>query len=91
MSKRLNEEQLVDFGDDALAEISETMRAEANVLQHNAGVARFELTRRLMERDATHVETENWTGKLVPWLASPDLASRDSESDRGSGSEGGRE
>jgi hypothetical protein len=66
VSTRLNEEQLTAFTDDALAEIAEGMLAEARTLQHNAGVARFELARRLKERGATHVETEHWSGRLVP-------------------------
>src|SRR3990172_7522349 len=66
MSTRLNEEMLAGMGDDALAEIAEGMLEEARTLQHNAGIARFELARRLKERGATHVETEHWAGRLVP-------------------------
>lgn len=66
MTTKLNEELLAGMGDDALAEIAEGMLEEAKVLRHNADLARFELSRRLRERDATHVETEHWQGRLVP-------------------------
>src|SRR3990172_2388892 len=66
MSTRLNEEMLAGMGDDALAEIAEGMLEQARTLHHNAGVARFELARRLKERGATHVDTEHWLGRLVP-------------------------
>src|SRR3990167_117934 len=66
MTNRLNEEALVAFSDDALAEIAEGMLEEANTLRHNAGVARYELARRLKDREGTHLETEHWTGRLVP-------------------------
>ena len=66
VTTKLNEELLADIADDALAEIAEGMLAEANTLRHNAGLARYELARRLRERDATHVDTEHWLGRLVP-------------------------
>jgi len=66
MSTRLNEEMLSGMGDDALAEIAEGMLEEARTLQHNAGLSRFELARRLKDREGTHMETEHWTGRLVP-------------------------
>ena len=66
MSTRLNEEMLAGMGDDALAEIAEGMLEEARTLQHNAGLARFELARRLKDKGATHMESEHWSGRMVP-------------------------
>ena len=66
VTTKLNEELLADIADDALAEIAEGMLVESNTLRHNAGLARYELARRLRERDATHVDTEHWLGRLVP-------------------------
>lgn len=66
MTTKLNEELLAGYGDDALAEIAEAMLAESKILRHNADSARFELRRRLIDRGATHVDTDNWQGRLVP-------------------------
>lgn len=55
-----------EYGDDALAAIAEEMAAEGQHLLRMAGMARQELIHRLQERGATHLETDNWSGVLVP-------------------------
>jgi len=56
---------LDDYSDDSLAEIAETMRNEGRRLTQMADGARFELERRLIDRAATLLETDHWTGKLA--------------------------
>ena len=53
------------YTDDALAEIAESMKAEGRRLLQMADGARFELEQRLIDRGATVLESEHWTGKLA--------------------------
>ena len=56
---------LSEYSDNALAEIAEQMLAEGRRLTQMANGARFELESRLIERSATVLDTEDWTGKLA--------------------------
>lgn len=60
------EPSMEDFNDDALATIAEDMAIEGKRLLRMAGQARQELTQRMGQRGATHLETDNWSGVLAP-------------------------
>lgn len=60
------EDVIKDMGDDALAETAKEMRAESERLGKMAGLAQFELERRMIDRDATKLNTDHWTGVLRP-------------------------
>lgn len=60
------EDVIKDMGDDALAETALSMRVEGNRLVRMAGMAEHELRQRMIDREATVLDTEHWTGKLSP-------------------------
>ena len=60
------EDVIADLNDDALAEIAEEMLAEGKKLLRMAGQAAHELVKRMEQRGATVLDTDNWAGKLTP-------------------------
>lgn len=57
---------LRDLNDDALAEMVEVWDQESKDLRKGSQLARDELTERMKERNATHIDTEHWAGKVRP-------------------------
>lgn len=55
-----------EFSDDTLAEMSDGYAREADRLFRLARGAHAELTARMVERDATKLDTEHWTGTMKP-------------------------
>ena len=60
------EDVIADMNDDALAETAQDIREEGKRLLRMAGMAEHELTRRMVERGATVLDTDHWGGKLTP-------------------------
>ena len=60
------EDVIKDMGDDALAETAQEIRAEGRRLLRMADLAEFELVNRMLAKDATKLDTENWAGTLPP-------------------------
>ena len=58
------EDVIRDMHDDALAEIAEEMKIEGRKLLRMAGQAEHELIKRMVQRGATVLDTDNWKGKL---------------------------
>ena len=63
-SPKLTTEALDELNDDALATIAVEWKAEAKRFNDGAGLALFELERRMEESGATQLDTESWMGKL---------------------------
>jgi len=57
---------LEEYDDDALAEMADGFRAEADRLSRLARGAHEELRQRMVERGATKLDTEHWEGMLKP-------------------------
>lgn len=57
---------LRDLNDDALAELVEVWDQESKNLRKGSQLARDELTERMKERNATHIDTEHWAGQVRP-------------------------
>ncbi len=62
---KLTQEALDGMGDDALATIAVEWKTEAKHFNEAAGMALFELERRLEESGATKLDTEHWEGTLA--------------------------
>ena len=60
------EDVIADLNDDALAETAEEMKIEGERLLRMAGLARHALRRRMIEGNATVLNTDHWSGKLTP-------------------------
>jgi hypothetical protein len=57
--------ELMEYSDDALAEMAVGMKAEGQKLLEMAGKAEWELVNRMEARGATHLDEEHWSGKLA--------------------------
>lgn len=60
------EDTIAGWSDDSLAEIIIDIGKEAEKLTRMAALARHELVQRMVERDATVLDTDHWKGKLTP-------------------------
>jgi hypothetical protein len=61
---KLTTEALDELSDDALALIAVEWADEGARFLHGATLAKFELEKRMEQRGATRLNTENWTGVL---------------------------
>ena len=62
---KLTQEDLDSMSDDVLATFAVEWKDEARRFNDGAGLAQFELERRMEENGATKLETESWTGVLA--------------------------
>ena len=60
------EDIIKDMGNDALAETAQDMKVEGERLLRLAGMALHELRRRMIDGNATVLDTDHWGGKLTP-------------------------
>ena len=60
------EDIIKDMNDDALAETAQDMKVEGERLLRLAGMAAHALRQRMIERNATVLDTDHWGGKLTP-------------------------
>lgn len=62
----IGEAAIADMSDDTLADMWDAWNEEAEKLQRLARGAFQELETRMKDRGATHLETENWRGRMKP-------------------------
>jgi hypothetical protein len=62
----VKDDPLGEFDDDALAEMSDSFAKEAERLGRLARGAHAELRARMLEREATILDTAHWMGKMKP-------------------------
>lgn len=60
------EDIIKDMNDDALAETAQDLKVEGERQLRLAGMALHELRRRMVDGNATVLDTEHWGGKLTP-------------------------
>ena len=60
------EDVIKDMNDDALAETAQDLKVEGERQLRLAGMALHELRRRMIDGNATILDTEHWGGKLIP-------------------------
>jgi len=64
--RREDVKQVAEYSDDALAELADEFAKEAERLGRWARGAHQELLARMLEREATKLDTEHWTGTVKP-------------------------